>query len=48
MSGVCLSLPCVLNAGGIARVIEAPLAEEEREGLYRSARVIRAAGQGVS
>ncbi len=47
MSGICLSLPCILNAGGVSRMIEAPLTGEEREGLYRSAAVIRAAGEGV-
>jgi L-lactate dehydrogenase len=47
LSDVCLSLPCVLNAEGIVRIIEAPLAEQEREALRRSADVIKEAARGL-
>ncbi|MGA3175657.1 MAG: L-lactate dehydrogenase [Syntrophorhabdales bacterium] len=48
MSDVCLSVPCLVNAVGVARMIEAPLTGEEREALYRSAEVIKSAGRGVA
>jgi L-lactate dehydrogenase len=41
--GVCLSLPSVVNTQGIARMLELPLAEEERVALQRSAQTIRSA-----
>ncbi len=47
LSDVCLSLPCVLNAEGIVRIIEAPLAEQEREALRRSADIIKEAARGL-
>lgn len=47
LKDVCLSVPCVLNSTGVSRVIEAPLAEEERERLFYSAGVIRSAGKGL-
>ncbi len=40
---VCLSLPCVVNRKGIARVLELPLDENERDSLFTSAQVIRQA-----
>ncbi len=40
---VCLSLPCILGANGIARVIEPDLDAEELEGLRSSAAVLRSA-----
>jgi L-lactate dehydrogenase len=43
ITDVCLSSPCIVNAEGIARVIEAPLAADERERLHRSAEVVRSA-----
>jgi L-lactate dehydrogenase len=39
---VCLSVPCVLGARGIARVIELDLTGEERAGLHASAEILRA------
>ena len=41
ISDICLSLPCVVGAGGIHRVLEIPLNEEERARLHRSAETIR-------
>jgi len=39
---VCLSVPCVLGAGGVERVIELDLTAEERAGLHASAEILRA------
>lgn len=39
----CLSLPSVVNRGGIERVLNLPLGSEEQAGLLNSARVIRQA-----
>jgi len=47
LADVCLSLPVVLGRGGVERVIEIPLSHEERQGLERSAGVIRNALQSV-
>ncbi len=41
--GVALSLPAVVGAGGAADVVEPDMSPEEREGLQRSADVLRAA-----
>ncbi len=40
---VCLSLPTVVNRGGIDRVLQLPLSDSERAALQNSARVIREA-----
>jgi L-lactate dehydrogenase len=42
ISGVALSVPSVVDASGVRRVIEVPLADEERERLRTSAAAIRA------
>jgi L-lactate dehydrogenase len=42
ISGVALSVPSVVDASGVRRVIEVPLADEERERLRASAGAIRA------
>ncbi len=42
ISGVALSVPSVVDASGVRRVIEVPLADEERERLHASAGAIRA------
>jgi len=39
---VCLSVPCVVGRGGVVRIVEAELAEQEYAALHRSAEVIRA------
>jgi len=44
---VCLSLPVVLGADGIARVFEVPLSDEEQEQLKHSASVLRQAIESV-
>ncbi len=41
ISGVYLSLPCVVGKGGVERVIELPLTAEEQEGLRASAEILR-------
>ena len=41
VSGVYLSLPCVVGRGGVGRVIELPLDDAERAGLHASADVLR-------
>ncbi len=41
VSGVCLSLPAVINRGGIERVLELPLDAGEQRALENSARVLR-------
>ena len=41
VSGVYLSLPCVMGREGVERVIEIPLDEEERAGLRASAELLR-------
>ena len=38
---LCLSAPCVVGGGGIERIVEMPLSEEEKEALLRSAQIIR-------
>ena len=43
IDGVYLSLPCVVGAGGVERVIELPLSDDERDGLRASADVLRKA-----
>jgi L-lactate dehydrogenase len=42
-SDVCLSLPSVVNAQGIARMLELPLSEDEQAALKRSAQTIQTA-----
>jgi L-lactate dehydrogenase len=41
ISKVYLSLPCVVGRGGVERVIELPLDETEREGLFASAALLK-------
>ncbi len=41
ISDVYLSLPCVVGRGGVERIIELPLNEEEQAGLQHSANVLR-------
>lgn len=38
---VCLSVPCLVAAHGIERIVEAPLSDKERAGLGASARAIQ-------
>ena len=41
ISDACLSVPSVVNHTGVLRVLPVPLAEDERDGLHRSARAVR-------
>lgn len=43
IDGVCLSLPAIVDASGIRRVLPIPLSDNEIEGLRRSAAAVRAA-----
>jgi len=43
ISDVCLSVPSVVNRGGVLRVLPVPLSADERDGLHRSAAAVRAA-----
>ncbi|MBM4030736.1 MAG: L-lactate dehydrogenase [Planctomycetes bacterium] len=43
LDGLCLSLPCIVGAGGIERIIHTKLSDAESQALARSADVIRAA-----
>lgn len=44
---VCLSMPCVLDSGGLAAVLDVPLDAAEAEALAASANAIRAAAASV-
>ncbi len=46
--GVCMSLPCVVGAGGIERVLHVELSEGEEAGLRRSAAVLAEAWASVA
>jgi len=41
LSGVCLSLPTVVDSRGAAQVLDVAMSDEEREGLRASARTLR-------
>ena len=43
ISGVCLSLPAVIDRSGVRRVLPIPLSEKEVERLRLSADVVRSA-----
>lgn len=42
ISDVCLSVPSVVNRTGVLKVLPVPLSEDERVGMHRSARTVRA------
>jgi L-lactate dehydrogenase len=48
LSGVCLSLPCVIGQDGVERVIRLDLSQKESEALRQSAAVLEAAIAQVS
>ena len=48
ISGVCLSLPCIVSAHGVERVLEVPLTDEERQKLHHSADTLKRALADVS
>jgi L-lactate dehydrogenase len=47
IQNVCLGVPCVISGEGIERVIQGPLADEERDGLHRSADALQQAWDGL-
>lgn len=47
IEGCCLSLPCLVNAGGKRRPLELLLAPEEEKALFRSAEVLKEAISSV-
>lgn len=47
LEDVCLSVPCVINRGGVGSVLEVPLSEAEARGLCESARAIRAVARSL-
>lgn len=47
LQDVCLSVPCIVGRGGVARIMESPMTEEERAALAASAEVLRAARADV-
>ena len=47
VSGVCLSVPCVVNRDGIRDLVDMGLDREETESLHNSARTLRAAINGT-
>jgi L-lactate dehydrogenase len=40
LTGICLSVPCIVGARGVERIIETPLSDKETENLKASARII--------
>jgi len=40
LENLCISVPCLIGANGIERVLETTLADDEREGLMNSARIL--------
>lgn len=44
---VCLSVPCVVNRDGIARVLDIPMSDGEVEGLRASAEAVRSVTQSL-
>ncbi len=41
ISGVYLSLPCVIGRAGVERIVELPLSEDEKNGLCEAATILR-------
>lgn len=48
LKDVCLSVPCLVGSGGIERILETTLAEDEQEDLTRSAEAIRSAALAIT
>jgi len=46
--GICLSLPCILGAGGVERIIEPAIDGQERAGLNVSAETLRRAWETLN
>jgi L-lactate dehydrogenase len=47
MSDVCLSVPCIVNRGGVDSALKVPMNEAEKAGLRNSAETIREAVRGL-
>jgi L-lactate dehydrogenase len=47
MTNMCVSLPCIVGAGGRERVLEIPLSPEEEAGVKNSHRVLRESADAV-
>ena len=47
ISDVCLSVPCIVNRGGVDSVLMVPMNEAEKAGLRNSAETIRTAVRGL-
>lgn len=47
MANMCVSLPCIVGAGGRERVLEIPLSPEEEAGVKNSHRVLRESADAV-
>lgn len=47
ISGVCLSVPCIVNRSGARVLTSLPLSDEERAGLWACADIVRQAGETV-
>lgn len=43
IAGICLSIPCIVGAGGVERALQPPLDDTESAALKESARVLRSA-----
>ncbi|MEW6232795.1 MAG: L-lactate dehydrogenase [Chloroflexota bacterium] len=43
LENVCISVPCLVGSNGIERVMETPLADDDRDGLMNSAQVLKSA-----
>lgn len=48
LSGVCLSLPSIVNASGVAKVLELPIDDEEKRQFFHSAETVRSVINGLS
>jgi L-lactate dehydrogenase len=40
LTGLCISVPCIVGARGVERIIETPLSDKETENLQASARIV--------
>jgi L-lactate dehydrogenase len=47
INGCCLSVPCIVNKGGVSRIVEADLAPSERNELNQSAEVLKNICRGI-
>ncbi len=47
LSNVCLSVPCIVGRDGIRKIMEIPLAPQEREELHTSARLLQNMGMNL-